>query len=188
MIAINKKRKKVSRMRGSTTHGRGAMKKARGSGHRGGVGMAGTGKRADHKKSLILQTYERYFGSVGLKPKPKNYEVINVSDLELMAKGKKELNLSNYKILGNGEIKVALTINAQSASGVAMEKIKAAGGKIIIQDEPLEKDSLNKNSSHKVPKKEGKNTETSKKVSKKEDDTVKDGNESNKRNETPSRG
>ncbi|MBU0467250.1 MAG: hypothetical protein KKF39_06330 [Nanoarchaeota archaeon] len=45
-----KKRKKVSRARGTHTHGRGFKKKARGSGHRGGVGKEGTGKRADHKK------------------------------------------------------------------------------------------------------------------------------------------
>tara|TARA_Y100000310_G_C20671213_1_gene810404 strand:- start:462 stop:929 length:468 start_codon:yes stop_codon:yes gene_type:complete len=134
MVAGNKKRKKASRMRGSKTHGVGFMKKGRGSGHRGGVGMAGTGKRADHKKSLILNTGEKYFGKVGLKAKPKNYLTINVSELERMADGKKELNLSKYKILGNGEIGVALTISAYGASKVAIEKVEGAGGKIIIEE------------------------------------------------------
>jgi large subunit ribosomal protein L15 len=122
-------------MRGSKTHGVGFMKKGRGSGHRGGVGMAGTGKRADHKKSLILNTGEKYFGKEGLKAKPKNYLTINVSELERMADGKKELNLSKYKILGGGEIGVALTISAYGASKVAIEKVEAVGGKIIIDAE-----------------------------------------------------
>jgi len=104
------------------------------SGHRGGVGMAGTGKRADHKKSLILNMKEKYFGSTGLKAKPKNYEVINVSDLERLANGKKELKITTFKILGNGEINIALTIQAHSASKVAIEKIKKAGGKVILEN------------------------------------------------------
>jgi large subunit ribosomal protein L15 len=133
-MSLKKKRKKSSRMHGSTTHGTGGMKKARGSGHRGGVGMAGTGKRADHKKSLIMNMGEKYFGSTGLKAKPKNYNVVNVSDLEKLANGKKELKLDTYKILGNGEIKVALTIQAHSASKSAISKIKKAGGKVILEN------------------------------------------------------
>ena len=51
------KRKKVSRMhgRGMGTHGWGARKKHKKSGHRGGTGMSGTGKRADNKKTLITK-------------------------------------------------------------------------------------------------------------------------------------
>lgn len=40
-----KKRKKGTRFRGYRSHSRGFKKKARGSGHRGGFGMAGTGKK-----------------------------------------------------------------------------------------------------------------------------------------------
>ncbi|PIN94593.1 50S ribosomal protein L15 [Candidatus Pacearchaeota archaeon CG10_big_fil_rev_8_21_14_0_10_30_48] len=134
MKSTNKKRKKVSRMRGSKTHGTGGMKKARGSGHRGGVGMAGTGKRADQRKSFVLNLKDKYFGKEGLKGKPKNYDVLNVSELERLAKGNKELKLNKYKILGNGEIKTPLTIHAKSASKMAIEKIKKAGGKVIIED------------------------------------------------------
>jgi large subunit ribosomal protein L15 len=45
------KRRKVSRMHGRKmgTHGWGARKKHKKSGHRGGTGMAGTGKRGDQK-------------------------------------------------------------------------------------------------------------------------------------------
>jgi len=130
---LNKKRKKGSRMRGSHTHGRGGMKKARGSGHRGGVGMAGTGKRGDQKKSLITNMDEKYFGQGGLKAKPKRLGIVNVGDLELMAKGKKELELLKFKILAKGEIKTALEIKAGATSESALEKVKKAGGKIIIE-------------------------------------------------------
>mgnify|MGYP001600301949 CR=1 FL=1 len=131
---IRKKRKKVSRMRGSKTHGIGFMKKGRGSGHRGGKGMAGTGKRADHRKTLILNMEEEYFGKESLKAKPKNYTIINVSDLERLADGKNELNINKYKILGNGEIKSALIIHAKSASKKAIVKVEKAGGKILFDN------------------------------------------------------
>jgi len=32
-------------------------RKEKGSGHKGGKGMAGTGKRADHKKNNLLQNF-----------------------------------------------------------------------------------------------------------------------------------
>ncbi len=130
----NKKRKKVSRMRGSHTHGRGGMKKGRGSGQRGGKGMAGTGKRADQKKTLIIKKGMNYFGGHGLRPKAKNYEIINVSEIEKMANGKKEVDLNNYKILGNGEIAVSIKVNALSASKSAINKIKKAGGEVILKN------------------------------------------------------
>ncbi|MDP1728874.1 MAG: 50S ribosomal protein L15, partial [archaeon] len=61
------KRQKSSRMRGAkTTHGFGAKKKHRGSGNRGGFGMAGSGKRADQKKPTIFKLYgSSYFGKHG---------------------------------------------------------------------------------------------------------------------------
>jgi len=131
---LNKKRTKSSRKRGSQTHGRGFMKKARGSGHRGGFGMAGTGKRADHKKSLITNMDEKYFGSGGgLKPKPYKFDVVNVGELEKLAKGKKELNLEKYKILGKGSISTALKIKVGAASKTAIEKIEGAGGSVIVK-------------------------------------------------------
>ena len=64
-----KKRKKSSRYHGRKmgTCGTGARKKSQGSGHRGGKGMAGTGKRADQKKTLILKLYGHdYFGKQGI--------------------------------------------------------------------------------------------------------------------------
>ena len=51
---LRKQRKKSQTMRGSNSHGWGHKKKHRGSGHRGGFGLAGTGARGDVKKSALL--------------------------------------------------------------------------------------------------------------------------------------
>lgn len=136
---MNKKRKKSSRMHGSSSHGRGFKKKGRGSGHRGGVGMAGTGKRADHKKSLILNFKEKYFGKESLKPKAKEYKVINLTEVKRIIGDKKEINLKDYKILSKGEVKSPITIYAFAASKKALEKVKKAGGKIILDNGELNK-------------------------------------------------
>ena len=141
-----KKRKKATRFRASHTHGRGGKKKARGKGHQGGKGMSGTGKRGDQKKTLILNLPENYFGTVirlAKKPRIKLKE-INISQISqnldsFIKKGKAkqskdqyEINLSGYKILSSGEAVKGLIIKASSASKMAMEKIKKAGGSIIL--------------------------------------------------------
>ena len=144
-----KKRRKSSRFRGSHTHGRGFKKKARGSGHRGGFGMAGTGKRADQKKTLVLNLYGKdYFGKDralrrgAIHPKPATinidsivrniYSLINQGKAK-ESKGIYEINLPDHKILGEGETSIKLKITAHSASASAIEKIKKAGGEIIIR-------------------------------------------------------
>ena len=85
------KRKKNSRQRGSHTHGWGAKKKHRGAGNRGGKGMAGTGKRADQKKTLITALYgHEYFGKQGITSKKTQRDKrkrINIDDIELNIDG-----------------------------------------------------------------------------------------------------
>ncbi len=144
-----KKRHKASRFRGSHTHGRGFKKKARGSGHRGGKGMAGTGKRADQRKTLVLNLYGNdYFGKdKALRRKQKNrLNQINIQEImqnlnSYIKSGKAkelkdhiELNFKGYKILGLGEVSKKIKINASAASKSALEKIKKAGGDIIIEN------------------------------------------------------
>ena len=143
-----KKRRKSSRFRGSHTHGRGFKKKARGSGHRGGKGLAGTGKRGDQRKTLILNLYgKNYFGkNKTLRKKPvMEFKVINIQTIlnklpSFIKTGKAkeikdltELNLKGYKILGEGQTTNKLKITASAASKSAIEKIKKAGGEILIQ-------------------------------------------------------
>jgi large subunit ribosomal protein L15 len=141
-----KKRKKTSRMHGRKmgTHGHGARKKWQGKGHRGGKGMSGTGKRGDQKKTLIAKLYGHgYFGKQGITSKSTERDKrkkINIQDIQLkIAKyGKKsgdkwEINLKDHKILGQGEVQTKLIIKAKEASKSAIDKIKKAGGEIIIE-------------------------------------------------------
>jgi len=140
-----KKRTKSSRMHGKAmgTHGWGARKKHKKTGHKGGKGMSGSGKRADHKKTLVTKLYGHgYFGKQGITSKRTQKDKrdrINLEQIEKNLKkyGKKtsegfEINLSSYKILGKGEVKNKLIINAKEASKSAIAKVEKLGGKIVL--------------------------------------------------------
>ncbi len=144
-----KKRKKKSRMNGKNmgTHGWGARKKHKKSGHRGGSGMSGTGKRSDQKKTLVIKLYgHKYFGKQGVTSRKTKRDIrqrINLADLELKlgklakktAKGF-EINLENYKILNKSKdykVKNKLFIRALAASKSAIEAVKKAGGEILLE-------------------------------------------------------
>ena len=141
-----KKRAKSSRMHGRKmgTHGGGARKKRKGHGHRGGTGMSGTGKRADHKKTLVLKLYgNKYFGKQGITSrgtKRDKRDRINVGEIQDKYKPG-EIDLSKHKVLSHGEIKDKFVIKAKEASKKAIEKVKAAGGEIVLptKSEPLKK-------------------------------------------------
>lgn len=148
MALFRKKRNKSSRYRGTHTHGRGFKKKGRGSGHRGGFGMAGTGKRGDAKKTMVLNLYGGdYFGKDTAQrrkvtPKPKVITLAfinqNISSLvknekAVESKGAYELNLEGYKVIGNDDVRYKLKVNATAASKSAIEKIKKAGGEVITE-------------------------------------------------------
>jgi len=147
-----KKRKKAIRHRGSGTHGWGARKKHMGSGHRGGFGMAGTGKMGDQKKSYVIKKFGRYFGRLGItskSTKKKINNVINVGDIEKrINKLKKDkqgvIDLSKYKILGDGDIKIKVSIKAKEISKSAKEKIEKVGGKVILPEKKVEEKKENK--------------------------------------------
>ena len=145
---VAEKRKKNVRQRGNTNHGWGAKKKHRGSGHRGGKGMAGTGKRADSKKPSIWKE-ERYFGKFGFTSKVVKNEIntINIEFLDqnlenLMSK--KLVNKENdfysvdleklgyNKLLGNGKVLNKYKIKVPYASKSAVEKVNSNGGEVIV--------------------------------------------------------
>lgn len=143
---MKRKRSRRSRLRGRKTCGYGSRKKHRGKGSRGGKGMAGTGKRADHRKTWVLKYKPDYFGKRGFKP-PKKIEkekvkIINVDEIEkqlgiFLSRGiaKKtpagiELNLQGYKVLGAGDVHNKFIIKAKAFSKQAKDKIEKAGGKI----------------------------------------------------------
>jgi large subunit ribosomal protein L15 len=144
-----KKRKKVGKYRGSSTHGWGARKKHISSGNRGGKGMSGTGKMAGHKSSLITHLYgNTYFGKQGVtsrSTKRRDNKIMNLGYIELNLEtlkkkfGKKEdgkeiLNLEDYKILGEGELISKIIIKAKAASESAIEKAEKSGSKIILEE------------------------------------------------------
>lgn len=163
------KRKKASRMHGHGrgTHGWGERKKHKKSGHKGGVGMSGSGKRSDHKKTLITKLYgHKYFGKQGItsrKTQKDKRKRINLKDIEINLKkyGKKtekgfEINLEDYKILSSSKkyvVKNKLIIKAKEASGSALEKVKKAGGIIILGRSEKETDEEKKQIANKTKEK-----------------------------------
>jgi large subunit ribosomal protein L15 len=77
-------------------------------------------------------------------PFPKTYAVVNVETLNafaagetvtpdaLIAHGIVRAARDGVKILGDGDLKVALTVHAHAFSKSAQEKIAAAGGKVEV--------------------------------------------------------
>ena len=144
-MTVNK-RKKAARYRGSMTHGKGSKKKRRGSGNRGGKGMAGTGKRSDNKKPSIWKNTE-YFGKHGFVSKNvRNIKAVNISYLdenilklpgdavikenEFFSVNLKKLGFN--KLLSNGKVINKYKIKVPYASKKAIEKIKNNGGEVIL--------------------------------------------------------
>tara|TARA_Y100000588_G_C13953500_1_gene795456 strand:- start:259 stop:699 length:441 start_codon:yes stop_codon:yes gene_type:complete len=73
----------------------------------------------------------------------KEYEIVNVSQLnnisqdgpitpEVMKEKGLVKNLRFIKILGNGDLRNAITIHAQKFSSAAQEKIDKSGGKAVV--------------------------------------------------------
>ncbi len=152
-----KKRRKSGRFRGSQTAHRGRKARTRGSGNQGGKGMAGTGKRGDQKKTLVIQMSggNNYFGKDRTLRRgsiPKKLDVINLGDLNTnitaflkngRAKESKdgyEINLDGYKILGKGDLAFKAHILASAASNGVAEKVSEAGGSLkLIEKKKVEK-------------------------------------------------
>ena len=144
-MTVNK-RKKAARYRGSMTHGKGSKKKRRGSGNRGGKGMAGTGKRSDNKKPSIWKN-TRYFGKYGFVSKNvRKIKAVNISYLDeniLKLPGDAVIKENEFfsvdikklgfnKLLSDGKAVNKYKIKVPYASKKAIEKIKNNGGEVIL--------------------------------------------------------
>jgi large subunit ribosomal protein L15 len=130
-----KKNKRIGRGPGSG-HGKTSCK-----GHKGQKARSGAKFRAwfeGGQMPLQRRLPKRGFTNIF----KKNYQVLNLSDLESV----KEKSISPdvlyqkrivrkrhvpVKILGNGEIKKSVEVQAHAFSKTAIEKIEAAGGKAI---------------------------------------------------------
>lgn len=146
-MVVNK-RKKSSRQQGSITHGWG-RNKHRNSGQRGGYGNAGSGKKCDSKKPSNWSSDE-YFGKHGFvrKGQIEKINAINIRDVEdkiptwLESKqATKEadtividLNKLGYnKLLSTGKATRKIKITVKKAAEGTMEKIKHAGGELLVK-------------------------------------------------------
>jgi len=135
---------RTRKFRGLRTHGRG-KKAGRGAGIIGGHGNAGLGK---HEKLHMLKYDRNHFGRVGFK-RPQCVvsanRIINIKEmLEQLESyvslgfAKKEgkgytVNLTEAgidKLLGKGDINIAVTVTVSQISAQARDKIVASGGSI----------------------------------------------------------
>jgi len=135
----------TKKFRGSRTCGGGTGKNRRGAGNRGGRGRAGVCKH--HAIKAIILGYAQ--GKHGFTRPPKTVKsvsVVNVGELdeladELVIDGLAQLEEGQYridltcldidKVLGTGRVTKKLAVTAYEFSGVAREKIEAAGGSCL---------------------------------------------------------
>jgi len=140
-----KKRRKSIRYRGSQTAKRGKKRRTRGSGNQGGVGMSGTGKRADQKKSLVINLTggNNYFGKDKALRRgaiAEKLKTINLSEINNKSPDKEGfIDLTGYKILGDGDLIGKFKIKASGASAAAIEKIKKFGSEIVLDNQTVNK-------------------------------------------------
>jgi large subunit ribosomal protein L15 len=132
-----KDRKTTTKYRGHRTMGRG-KKAGRGKGKRGGTGNAGLHK---HKYLWTVKYDPLHFGVHGftMPDEAQNrLTAINVQQLEerwaaLAGAAAGPLDLGTHgidKLLGGGRVSKPLQVKVKWASPQAVEKIKAAGGKV----------------------------------------------------------
>jgi large subunit ribosomal protein L15 len=132
-----KNRKRIGR---GTSSGTG---KTAGKGQKGQKARSGGGKKPGFEGGqtpLFMRLPKRGFTNVNRI----EYAIVNVEDLnrfeansvvgleELMACGLVKKELDGLKILGNGNLEVALTVKANKFSKSAVAAIEAAGGKTEV--------------------------------------------------------
>ena len=129
-------KRKTRWYRGSRYHGWGQIGQHRKSGARGGFGKAGMKK---HKWFYVLKYEPDHFGKHGFVSHRPRKKAMNISDLErFISQGVKEINLDEMgvdKLLAKGKITVPVKVIVKEASDKAIEKIKAAGGEVVLLSE-----------------------------------------------------
>ncbi|RLE94948.1 MAG: 50S ribosomal protein L15 [Thermoprotei archaeon] len=143
---VVRREKKSRSLRGWRTHGWGRVGQHRKSGSRGGRGHAGYHK---HMWTWVIKYAPDWYGKHGFTQPPAikpQVKAINLKDLDsmldaLMEKGLAEMKENKYyvdlgklgynKLLGGGKISKPVVISVRMASEKAIEKVKAAGGKVI---------------------------------------------------------
>jgi len=131
------KRKRVGRGHGS------GLGKTSGRGHKGAGQRSGNKKRAwfeGGQMPLSRRLPRRGFTNIFRE----KFQIVNIGDLNIVDnnavidpeflknKGFVKSSLKPIKVLGNGNIEKKISISATSFSASAKEKIKKAGGEIIV--------------------------------------------------------
>ena len=143
-----KRSKKSAKQRGSRTCGWGLTH--RGAGNRGGRGRAGTGKKGKCKMPQKGTWTIQYFGKKGFKSKGLRYAAhytINLRQIEelldnfvkekaaVLEKDVYTVNLTDLgidKLLSAGKVTKKFNIIVDFASKAALEKVKVAGGEVVL--------------------------------------------------------
>lgn len=141
------KLRKIRKTRGSRTQGYGRVGQHR---KKGSKGMRNVG-RHKHLWSYVLRYEPDYFGKKGfVSPKSlrKKENVINIKRLDEIAgkfstekEGKTFIDLESLgytKLLGTGKIAKSLVVKVASCTKSAAEKIKEAGGQILMKAQETE--------------------------------------------------
>jgi large subunit ribosomal protein L15 len=136
MLMTKRKQGQKSEYLGHKSHGRGNCKNRRGSGNRGGRGMAGVCK---HKSSWAANEAPNYFGKHGFvrANKKESLPVTHLYDInqkavceKLEKKGGKFQFDFEGKVLATGNVTVPLVIRALAWSKNVEKKLGVAGGQI----------------------------------------------------------
>ena len=123
---------------------------------RGGTstrGMNGAGQRSGYSHKIGFEggqmPLQRRMPKFGFKnPTRVEFKAVNVATLETIAQrfnltefGVDDIKAAGFaskndliKVLGNGELKAALTVTADAFSKSAIAKIEAAGGKAVVAE------------------------------------------------------
>jgi large subunit ribosomal protein L15 len=136
---------RVKRLGSGESSGHG---KTSGKGHKGQKARSGGSLRLGFEGGqmpLIRRLPKRGFNNAAFH---KNYAIVNLSDLSNFKEGTvvneqllRESNLirgngAGLKILGGGELKHGLKVEADKISASAREKIEKAGGTITLREKP----------------------------------------------------
>ncbi len=133
---------KAKKMRGSMTHGRG-KKAGRGAGLKGGRGRAGANKHRFLQLQVLggkhAHMAAKPWGRTGFTSKSRTPAAvtINVGDLSQQFPGESNVDLAAAgftKLLGSGNVTSAVNVTVAAATGTAVSKIEAAGGKVTVTD------------------------------------------------------
>ena len=116
-------------------------------GHKGAQARSGYSRKTGFEGGQM--PIQRRLPKFGFKnPTRVEYKAVNLADIEALASqsglkefGVAEIKAAGYagknelvKVLGNGEIRTAVTVTADAFSKSAISKIEAAGGKAVVNE------------------------------------------------------